>query len=125
MIHHVGLTKGGQREGVPELARVTDKALSHVPGKRCEGKEHKSRLLQQSANPVLRYVQDFLTFGLCHAGYTVRSFRCGGATHYFKVTGSMGATSDRGRGRRSCGRTGRRYLTEGLFLFVKNSTFRF
>ena len=55
-------------------------------------------------------------FSLGNEGFTLHSLRRGGATHFFRATGNLSATLERGRWLSVS--SGRMYITEGMSILA-------
>ena len=110
---HLGWTKGSARKGAPEEVVVTDERLVNLLRDFCADRGPNDPLVDLTPTALFRYFRALLTyFELGDEGFTLHSLRRGGATHFFRTTGNMGATLERGRW--TCVRTGRGYISEGL-----------
>ena len=64
-----------------------------------------------------KYFSRFLSFfSLGDEGFTLHSLRRGGATHFFRATGNLSATLERGRWLSVS--SGRMHITEGMSILV-------
>ena len=113
MVFNLGFTKAGLRKGAQEQVTITDKSLASLLT--CFSRDRSSTATLVSLSPCnfRKYFSRLLSFfGLGQEGYTLHSLRRGGATHFFRVTGNLSATLERGRWISVS--SGRIYITEGL-----------
>ena len=113
----LGFTKTGSRKGPREQVTITDSSLASLLRYFCRECESTERLVCMSPPNFRKYYSRLLSFfSLGEEGYTLHSLRCGGATHFFRVTGNLSATLERGRWLSVS--SGRMYITEGLSVLV-------
>ena len=109
----LGFTKTGSRKGAREQVTITDSSLASLLRYFCRECESTERLVCMSPCNFRKYYSRLLSFfSLGEEGYTLHSLRRGGATHFFRVTGNLSATLERGRWLSVS--SGRMYITEGL-----------
>ena len=109
----LGFTKTGSRKGAREQVTVTDSSLIYLFQYFCRGCNSSEHLVCMSPCNFRKYCSRLLSFfSLGNEGYTLHSLWRGGATHFFRVTGNLSATLERGRWLSVS--SGRMYITEGL-----------
>ena len=111
-------TKIGQQRGAQELVTIDDPKVGLRVGVAMSGRTPGETLLKCSANHFKNWFSSSLEFlGLGHFGFRLYSLRRGGATHDFRVHGSVSRTLLRGRW--SGTSVARIYVTEGLALLTQ------
>ena len=106
-------TKGTARSGAIESVPLADRGLVLALRHACAGLKPGDRLLRRTP-AHFRMIFDALLeeLGCGRHGFKPYSLRRGGATHFFRETGSLDKTADRGRWRDT--RTARIYVNTGL-----------
>ena len=98
VVLNLGFTKAGLRKGAQEQVTITDKSLASLLKFFSRDRSSTATLVSLSPCNFRKYFSRLLSFfGLGQEGYTLHSLRRGGATHFFRVTGNLSATLERGR----------------------------
>ena len=114
---NLGLTKGGQRRGVVEHVSLDDANVVRLLSLACEGLERGDTVCGRNGRDFYAKFQAYLArLKLGAEGYKPYSLRRGGATHWFRRSGSMAATCERGRW--SNAKTARIYINDGLLVLL-------
>ena len=114
---NLGLTKGGQRRGVVEHVPLDDGNVVRLLAVALEGKEKGDLVCGRSSRDFMASFRSYLAkLRLGNEGYKLYSLRRGGATHWFRRSGSMAGTCERGRW--SSSRTARIYINDGLLVLL-------
>ena len=98
VVLNLGFTKAGLRKCAQEQVTITDKSLASLLKFFSRDRSSTATLVSLSPCNFRKYFSCLLSFfGLGQEGYTLHSLRRGGATHFFRVTGNLSATLERGR----------------------------
>ena len=109
----LGFTKTGSRKGTREQVTITDSSLTNLFRyfcRECSSSEHVVCMSLCNFRKYFSRLLSFFSFG--SEGFTLHSLRRGGATHFFRVTGNLSATLERGRWLSVS--SGRFYINEGM-----------
>ena len=94
----LGFTKTGSRKGTREQVTITDSLLTNLFRYFCRECSSSEHLVCMSPCNFHKYFSRLLSFfSLGSEGFTLHLLRRGGATHFFRVTGNLSATLERGR----------------------------
>ena len=113
----LGFTKTGSRKGAREQVTITDRSFASLLRYFCREWESTERLVCMTPCNFRKYFSRLLSFvSLGNEGCTLHSLRRGGATHFFRVTGNLSATLERGRWLSVS--TDRLYINEGMSILA-------
>ena len=116
-VANLGLTKGGKRRGAIDHVELNDANVVRLLALTKEALEPGDRMCGLSSR---HFTSDFNRYlarlHLGSVGYKVYSLRRGGATHWFRKSGSMAGTCERGRW--SSAQTARIYINDGLLTLL-------
>ena len=113
----LGITKTGSRKGAREQVTITDSSLTNLSRYFCRDCNSSEHLVSMSPCNFRKYYSRLLSFfSLGNEGFTLHSLRRGGAPHFFRVTGNLSATLERGRWLSVS--SGRMYITEGVSILA-------
>ena len=113
----LGVTKRGSRKGTREQVTITDSSLTNLFRYFCRECSSSEHLVCMSPCNFRKYFSRLLSFfSLGSEGFTLHSLRRGGATHFFRVTGNLSATLERGRWLSVSSR--RMYIIEGMSILA-------
>ena len=114
---NLGLTKGGQRRGVIEHVALDDRHVVQLLALSLASLDPGELVCGKSKLEFSKAFKHYLgKVGMLNQGYKLYSFRRGGATYWFKRSGSMTSTCERGRW--SSEKTARIYINEGLLVLL-------
>ena len=114
---NLGLTKGGQRRGVVEHVTLDDSNVIRLLSLACEKLQRGDLVCGRTGRDFTMKYQSYLArLHLGSDGYKPYSLRRGGATHWFRRSGSMTQTCERGRW--SNAKTARIYINDGLLVLL-------
>ena len=110
---NLGLTKGGQRRGVVEHVTLSDSYCMRLLALATAQSDRGDQICKRNSRSLARQFTHYINrLGLGNVGYKVYSLRRGGATYWFKRSGSMESTCERGRWQSA--RSARIYVNDGL-----------
>ena len=113
----LGFTQTGSRKGTREQVTVTDSSLTDLFRYFCRDCSSSEHLVCMSPCNFRKYFSRLLSFfSLGNEGFTLHSLWRGGATHFFRVTGNLSATLERGRWVSVS--SGRLYINEGMSILA-------
>ena len=116
---NLGYTKGGKRSGAPEHVVIDELEAVTLLAELLQGRPAGTQLFPRGTGGFRRAFRKLVTaIGASPDRYKPYSMRRGGATHHFRVLGSLSKTCIRGRWRHQP--TARIYIQDGVAMLERH-----